>query len=90
MIPGFIEGHMHSLLLGLALRKVGLGACKNIDDISAMITLCAKTILSSRRILCHGWEQPTTNGMTLASMPDPIDERPIFIDAKDLHSTWCN
>lgn len=31
-----------------------------------------------------------TNGIALASMLDDLDERPIFIDSKDLHSTWCN
>ena len=90
VIPGFIDGHVHLLLLGLALRKVDLGACKNMDDISATIASYAKANPSLPRILCHGWEQPTTNGIALASMLDPIDERPIFIDAKDLHSAWCN
>lgn len=31
-----------------------------------------------------------TDGKALASMIDDIDPRPIFIDSKDLHSTWCN
>lgn len=83
VIPGFIDGHMHFLLLGLALRKLDLGTCKNMDDISSTIKSYAKANPASPRILCHGWEQPTTNGMALASMLDPIDERPIFIDAKD-------
>ena len=90
VIPGFIDGHMHFLLLGLALKKVNLGACKNMDDISAAIKAYAKANPSSPRILCHGWEHPTTNGVALASMLDSIDERPIFIDVKDLHSAWCN
>ena len=90
VVPGFIDGHMHFLLLGLALRKVSLETCTNMNDIRATIESYAKANPSSPRILCHGWEQPTTNGVALASMLDPIDERPIFIDAKDLHSTWCN
>lgn len=88
--PGFIDGHMHFLLLGLALRKVDLERCKSMDDISATIRSYAKANPSAPRILCHGWKHPTTNGMALASMLDPIDKRPIFIDAKDLHSAWCN
>lgn len=90
VIPGFIDGHMHFLLLGLALRKLDLGTCKNMDDISSTIKSYAKANPASPRILCHGWEQPATNGIALASMLDPLDPRPIFIDAKDLHSTWCN
>lgn len=90
VIPGFIDGHMHFLLLGLALRKLDLGTCNNMDEISATIKSYAKANPSAPRILCHGWEQPATNGIALASMLDSIDERPIFIDAKDLHSSWCN
>ena len=31
-----------------------------------------------------------TSGKALASMIDDLDPRPIYINSKDLHSTWCN
>lgn len=40
VISGFINGQMQFLLLGLALRKVDLGTCRNMDDISATIKSC--------------------------------------------------
>jgi predicted amidohydrolase YtcJ len=90
VVPGFIDGHMHLLLLGLALTKVNLEPCKNLDDIRATIKSYAETNPSAPRILCRGWMHPMTNGVALASMLDDLDDKPIFIDSKDLHSTWCN
>src|SRR2546423_344684 len=33
ILPGFIDGHMHLLMLGQSLNKVNLEPCKNLDDI---------------------------------------------------------
>ena len=84
-LPGFVNGHMHFLLLDPALRKIRLGTCKSMDDISVTATPHANANPSSPRIICRRRKQSTTSGMALASMLDPIDERPIHIDAKDLH-----
>lgn len=91
MVPGFIDGHLHFLLFGLSLQKLDIGDCKNIDDIQGTIKSHAIANPRPPRMLCQGWKQSTTNRMALASMLDSIDdERPIYIDAEDLHSTWCN
>ncbi|GJC86033.1 putative amidohydrolase YtcJ [Colletotrichum liriopes] len=70
VLPGFVDGHVHLLLLGQSLRKVSLEHCKSLEDIRAAIK-----------------EYAVANPDT---MLDDIDPRPIFIDTKDLHSTWCN
>ncbi|KZF20528.1 amidohydrolase 3 [Xylona heveae TC161] len=90
VLPGFIDGHMHLLLLGSALKRVNLEPCKSLDDIRAAIKQYALSNPHVPRILCRGWMHPMTNGVALASMIDDLDPRPIFIDSKDLHSTWCN
>jgi len=90
VFPSFIDSHMHLLQFGASLLKVGLDDCKNIDDIRATIADAAKRIPTAKRILCRGWRQATTNREALASMIDDLDPRPIFIDADDLHSEWCN
>ena len=89
-LPGFIDGHMHLLMLGQSLNKVNLEPCKNLDDIRFTIKSYALSHPTVPRILCRGWMHPMTGGLALASMLDDLDERPIFIDSKDLHSTWCN
>ncbi|KAI0097054.1 amidohydrolase 3 [Hypoxylon sp. NC0597] len=90
VLPGFIDGHMHFLMLGQSLQKAGLEACKNLQDIRRTINEFAAAHPSVARIMCKGWMHSMTNGEALASMIDDLDPRPIFIDSKDLHSTWCN
>ncbi|KFY02222.1 hypothetical protein O988_02315 [Pseudogymnoascus sp. VKM F-3808] len=90
ILPGFIDGHMHLLLMGQSLTKVDLGPCKNLDDIRNTIKKFAKEHPDLPRILCRGWMHSMTGGEALASMLDDLDPRPIFIDSKDLHSSWCN
>ncbi|KAI2462964.1 amidohydrolase 3 [Annulohypoxylon bovei var. microspora] len=90
VLPGFIDGHMHFLMLGQSLQKAGLEACKDLQDIRRIIKEFATAHPSVTRIMCKGWMHFMTNGQALANMIDDLDPRPIFIDSKDLHSTWCN
>ncbi|KAL7622645.1 hypothetical protein AAE478_008158 [Parahypoxylon ruwenzoriense] len=90
VLPGFIDGHMHLLMLGQSLQKAGLEQCKNLEDIRRTIKEFAASHPSVSRIMCKGWMHFMTDGKALASMIDDLDPRPIFIDSKDLHSTWCN
>ncbi|BCR88199.1 amidohydrolase [Aspergillus chevalieri] len=92
ILPGFIDGHMHLLFFGASLSKIDLESCKNLTDIRTTIKSAAQQNPSAKRLFCRGWMHPMTNGIALASMIDDLDpqRRPIFIDSKDLHSTWCN
>lgn len=90
VLPGFIDGHMHLLLLGQSLRKVGLEHCKNLDDILDTLRAYAKANPDVPRILAKGWMHSMTPDGVTAKLLDEIDSRPIFVDTKDLHSTWCN
>ncbi|EEY16594.1 amidohydrolase family protein [Verticillium alfalfae VaMs.102] len=73
-----------------SLRKVSLDHCKSFEDIRIAIKTYAEANPEVPRILCKGWMHSMTPEGTDASMLDDIDPRPIFIDTKDLHSTWCN
>ncbi|KAF2246054.1 amidohydrolase family protein [Trematosphaeria pertusa] len=90
VLPGFIDGHMHFLMLGQSLHKVDLDGCKDLAEIRSRITKYAKEHGGKERILCKGWMHSMTNGEAKASMLDGLDPRPIYIDSKDLHSCWCN
>jgi predicted amidohydrolase YtcJ len=90
VLPGFIDGHMHFLLLGQSLNKVQLDGSRDLAEIRARITLYAKLHPEKERILCSGWMHSMTNGEAKASMLDDLEPRPIYIDSKDLHSCWCN
>ncbi|KAH7040947.1 amidohydrolase 3 [Microdochium trichocladiopsis] len=90
VLPGFIDGHMHLLMMGQSLQKCGLEHCKSLADIRATIAAFAAANPGLPRIMCKGWMHSMTDGQALASMLDDLDPRPIFIDSKDLHSAWCN
>lgn len=90
VLPGFMDGHMHFWLFGNSRRKLQLDFCKTPEEIRSKIKTFAKDNPSLPRILCHGWLQAVTDGVALSSMLDDLDDRPIFIDSKDLHSTWCS
>jgi predicted amidohydrolase YtcJ len=90
VLPSFIDGHMHLLLLGQSLRKLDLRPCKSLEEIRSTIKQYAVANPDLPTILCKGWmHSMTPNGVT-ASMLDDIDPRPIFIDASSLHSCWMN
>ncbi|KAI1341331.1 amidohydrolase 3 [Xylariaceae sp. FL0016] len=89
-LPGFIDGHMHLLMFGQSLQKCSLRACKDLEDIRRTIKEFAASHPSVARIMCKEWMHSMTDGDALASTIDDLDPRPIFIDSKDLHSTWCN
>jgi predicted amidohydrolase YtcJ len=90
VLPGFIDGHMHLLLLGKSLRKLDLQHCRSLDDIKATIKEYALAHPDAPTILCKNWMHVMTpNGVT-AAMLDDIDPRPIFIDASSQHFCWCN
>jgi predicted amidohydrolase YtcJ len=90
VLPGFIDAHCHLITLGQALTKVDLNECKDLNEIRDRISAYAAANPDKKRILCQGWMHSMTNSEAKASMIDDLDPRPIFIDAKDLHSTWCN
>ena len=92
LAPGFIDGHMHLLMFGTSLRKISIEHCKSLSDIQSTIRAATRTDRTRPRILCRGWMHFMTNGEALASDLEGLDElnRPIYIDSKDLHSSWCN
>ncbi|CBF69908.1 amidohydrolase [Aspergillus nidulans FGSC A4] len=94
VLPGFIDGHMHLLLFGSSLSKISLAGCTSLSEIQSTIRDAAtsRSPTTYPRLFCSGWMHSMTDGQALASDLDDLDPhgRPIFIDAKDLHSAWCN
>lgn len=90
VLPGFFDGHVHLLLLGLSLQKVDLAPCRDLDDIRRTIRAYAAAHPDAPRIFCKSWMHAMTPGGVHHGLLDDLDPRPIFVDTKDLHSTWCN
>lgn len=90
VLPSFIDGHMHLLLLGQSLRKLDLRPCKSLEGIRSTIKQYAIANPDVPTILCKGWMHSMTPNGVGAAMLDDLDPRPIFIDASSLHSCWMN
>lgn len=90
VLPGFIDGHVHALLLGQSLQRLNLEKCKTLHEIRDTISTYATRHPDAPRILCGGWMEFMTDGKANVSMLDDLDPRPIFIISRDLHSCWCN
>ncbi|KAJ5086043.1 hypothetical protein N7532_010814 [Penicillium argentinense] len=90
VLPGFVDGHMHLLLLGQSLRKLDLKHCKTLDDIRSTIKEYGVANPETPTILCRNWFHYMTPDGVSAAMLDDLDPRPIFIDASSQHSCWCN
>lgn len=90
LIPAFIDSHCHFLSFGQSLKKLDLTKCTNLEEIRRYIVEYAVAHPTMPRLLCRGWQQVSTNGKGLANMIDDLDDRPIYIESLDLHSTWCN
>ncbi|RDW57101.1 hypothetical protein BP6252_13847 [Coleophoma cylindrospora] len=90
VLPGFVDGHMHILMHGQTMAKLDVKDCRSLEQIQDTVRAYAEANPTLPRILAHGWQQCYTDGLALATMLDEVDPRPIFIDALDLHSTWCN
>ncbi|EYE98437.1 amidohydrolase [Aspergillus ruber CBS 135680] len=90
VVPGFVDSHVHILDFALSQRRLNLLSCKSLVDIREMIKTYAQKHSELERIVCKGWVQSSTGGVALANMLNDLDERPIYIQANDLHSIWCN
>lgn len=94
VLPGFVDGHMHLMLLGQSLTKLDLGHCTSLSDIQSTIRSHAAANPHLPRILCRNWTHSMTPRGVSATDLDGLDlpglDRPILIDTKDLHSAWCN
>lgn len=90
LLPGFIDSHMHLLQFGDSLNKVDLSGCQSLEDIRTIIARTAAIRPHAQRLLFRGWYYDSTKSQASAAMIDDLDPRPIYIDAFDLHSVWCN
>ncbi|OAA53684.1 amidohydrolase family protein [Cordyceps fumosorosea ARSEF 2679] len=94
VLPGFVDGHTHLAQTGAGLEKLNIRASKNLGEIQAAIRAWAAQHPDLPRILCRGWFHPSTDGNELATQLDGLDadgkNRPVYIDAEDMHSAWLN
>lgn len=92
VIPGFVDGHAHLLNNGAALTRAALRPCTTLEQIQSALRVWADANPDAPRVMGVGWTfSAVPGGKPTRHMLDTIiDDRPVYLDASDLHSVWCN
>src|SRR3954465_14192534 len=92
VLPGFIDAHCHLLSMGAHLDRCQLHRAKSPDDIRSAISAWGTADPHAARVLGSGWLfSAVPDGRPTRQMLDEIvDDRPVYLDANDLHSVWVN
>ncbi|WP_258061973.1 amidohydrolase [Arthrobacter sp. ZGTC412] len=91
VLPGFIDAHTHLLSMGQSLQKVPLREATNLADLQRRLREAADST-DAQRILGAGWLYSSLDGKqpTKELLDQAVPERPVYLDANDLHSVWVN
>lgn len=92
VLPGFIDAHTHLLMLGDALAQLELADAKDVAEVQDRLRGFAAEHPDAPRLLGTSWLYSALDGeephreMIDAAIPD----RPVYLAANDLHSSWVN
>jgi len=92
VVPGITDAHFHTLMAGDALRRADLVHAKDLAEIQRLVRAWADENPDSPWVLGRGWlHSSIPSGAPSRQMLDEaIADRPVFLDANDLHSGWVN
>lgn len=92
VLPGFFDGHAHLLSAGAALRRAVLRPCTTLDEIRTELLRWRAANPDAPRVLGVGWVFSALPDATPTRqmLDEIIDDVPVYLDASDLHSVWCN
>ena len=91
-LPGVTDAHFHTLMAGDALRRADLVHARDLAGIAPLVRGWADEHPASPWVLGRGWlHSSIPNGAPTRQMLDQVvADRPVFLDANDLHSGWVN
>src|SRR3954453_19295480 len=92
VLPGFIDAQCHLLSMGAHLDRCQLHRAKSLDDIRSAISAWGTANPGAPRVLGSGWLFSAVPGgrPTRQMLDEIVDDRPVYLDANDLHSVWVN
>src|SRR3954453_18032642 len=92
VLPGFIDAQCHLLSMGAHLDRCQLHSARSLGDIHSALSSWHAASPAARRVLGSGWLfSAVPGGLPTRQMLDEIvDDRPVYLDANDLHSVWVN
>jgi predicted amidohydrolase YtcJ len=92
VMPGFVDAHAHMLMTGASLVKAQLRDAATVDEIGRRLVAWRDANPDAPRVLGVSWLfSAIPDGLPTAAMLDAyIDDRPVYLEANDLHSSWVN
>ena len=92
VLPGFIDGHFHTLMTGEAQQRVELVRAKDLDRIQQLVAAHAAANPNARWVLGRSWlfDAVPASEPTAAMLDAVVSDRPVALDANDYHSCWVN
>ena len=92
VLPGFVDGHAHLISAGAALTRAALRPCTSMDEIAAELRRWMTANPDSPDVMGVGWTfSAVPNSTPTRQLLDAVvPDKPVFLDASDLNSVWCN
>ena len=92
VVPGITDAHFHTLMAGEALRRADLVHAKDLEEILRLVRAWAEANPASPWVLGRSWLHSSVpaGAPTRQMLDEAIADRPVFLDANDLHSAWVN
>jgi predicted amidohydrolase YtcJ len=92
VLPGFIDGHFHTVSTGEALQRADLIHAKSLADIQGLVRGHADAHPDAAWVLGKSWLFDAVPGgrPTAAMIDEVVSDRPVLLDANDYHSAWVN
>lgn len=92
VLPGFVDAHAHLLNTGASLLRAQLRAATSLNAIIGTLLQWLTVNSEAPRVLGIGWLfSAIPDGLPTRQMLDEvISDRPVYLDASDLHSVWAN
>jgi predicted amidohydrolase YtcJ len=92
VLPGFVDAHSHLLNTGAGLARAQLQGSGSAAEIGTRLRAWAAEHPDAPRVLGIGWlwsDAPDATP-TAALLDAAVPDRPVYLDANDLHAVWVN
>lgn len=92
VVPGAIDAHSHLLMMGAALGKLQLRHVENLGQLRSSLLEALQRQPDLPRLQGAGWLYSALEGQRPSAelLDGIIADRPVYLDANDLHSCWVN
>mgnify|MGYP000377401175 CR=1 FL=1 len=93
VVPGFVDGHLHLMGLGLGTLVLDLSMTESLDEALSRIAAYAAAYPDRPWIIGRGWNQERW-GLgrfpTAAELDAVVADRPVWLERVDGHAGWAN